>query len=148
MCDVVRLRIQVVSYEQRQAAESLYRDANSLLYADNKPDEEAIDRVVHKLNIECVPSFPVFVWRQFLLTKCPLLLLLLVSRRQYIIVCGMEFYIALRARISQDKRNKFSRKRLNEDEGDITYINERNRVFNKKVRSVFILILNYSVYVF
>ena len=33
----------------------------------------------------------------------------------------------------QDKRNKFSRKRLNEDEGDITYINERNRVFNKKV---------------
>jgi len=34
---------------------------------------------------------------------------------------------------SQDKKNKFSRKRLNEDEGDITYINERNRVFNKKI---------------
>ena len=41
---------------------------------------------------------------------------------------------------SQDKKNKFSRKRLNEDEGDITYINERNRVFNKKV-SPFIFIL-------
>jgi hypothetical protein len=36
--------------------------------------------------------------------------------------------------ISLDKRSKFSRKRANEDEGDITYINERNRVFNKKVR--------------
>lgn len=32
-----------------------------------------------------------------------------------------------------DKRSKFSRKRANEGEGDITYINERNRVFNKKV---------------
>lgn len=35
---------------------------------------------------------------------------------------------------SIDKKGKFSRKRLNEDQGDITYINERNRVFNKKVR--------------
>ena len=35
---------------------------------------------------------------------------------------------------SVDKKRKFSRKRANEDEGDITYINERNRVFNKKVR--------------
>jgi len=76
---------QVVSYEQQRAAETLYRDANTLLYADNKPTEEAIDRVIGKLNID------------------------------------------------QDKRNKFSRKRLNEDEGDITYINERNRVFNKKI---------------
>jgi len=32
-----------------------------------------------------------------------------------------------------DKKRKFSRKRANEDEGDITYINERNRIFNKKV---------------
>lgn len=36
---------------------------------------------------------------------------------------------------SFDKKSKFSRKRANEDEGDVTYINERNRVFNKKVRS-------------
>ncbi|THG96895.1 hypothetical protein EW145_g7699 [Phellinidium pouzarii] len=75
----------VVSYEQQRAAESLYRDANTLLYADDKPSEDAIDRVIGKLNLD------------------------------------------------QDKRNKFSRKRLNEDEGDITYINERNRVFNKKI---------------
>jgi hypothetical protein len=34
------------------AAEALYRDANSLNYADNKPSEEAIDRVVSKLNQE------------------------------------------------------------------------------------------------
>jgi pre-mRNA-splicing factor SYF2 len=40
---------------------------------------------------------------------------------------------------SIDKKGKFSRKRHNEDEGDITYINERNRVFNKKVRIFFSL---------
>ena len=42
------------SVQQRLAAESLYRDANSLLYADNKPSEEAIDRVVGKINAEYV----------------------------------------------------------------------------------------------
>ncbi|KAG1803878.1 SYF2-domain-containing protein [Suillus plorans] len=75
----------VPSSEQRMAAESFYRDANTLLYADNKPTEDAIDRVVSKINKDI------------------------------------------------DKKGKFSRKRLNEDEGDITYINERNRVFNKKI---------------
>lgn len=77
---------QVVSSVQQQlAAESLYRDANTLLYADNKPSEDAIDKVVEKMNQDI------------------------------------------------DKKKKFSRKRHNEDEGDITYINERNRVFNKKI---------------
>ncbi|EGO01247.1 hypothetical protein SERLA73DRAFT_179382 [Serpula lacrymans var. lacrymans S7.3] len=75
----------VPSDQQRIAAESFYRDANTLLYADNKPTEDAIDRVVGKINRDI------------------------------------------------DKKGKFSRKRLNEEEGDITYINERNRVFNKKI---------------
>jgi len=75
----------VPSAEQRRAAESFYRDANTLLHADNKPTEDAIDRVVAKMNRDI------------------------------------------------DKKGKFSRKRLDEDEGDITYINERNRVFNKKI---------------
>ncbi|KAF7789993.1 hypothetical protein EIP86_000941 [Pleurotus ostreatoroseus] len=74
------------SVQQQLAAESLYRDANTLLYADNKPSEEAIDRVVAKINRDV------------------------------------------------DKKKRFSRKR-NDDDGDITYINERNRVFNKKVRA-------------
>ncbi|KAH7105862.1 SYF2-domain-containing protein [Auriculariales sp. MPI-PUGE-AT-0066] len=65
--------------------ELLYRDANSMIYADNKPTEEALD---------------------------------LVSS-----------YLA-----DQDsKRRKFSRKRTNEDQDHVTYINERNRVFNKKI---------------
>lgn len=42
------------SQQQQLAAESLYRDANSLLYADNKPSEDAIDRVVSKMNKEYV----------------------------------------------------------------------------------------------
>jgi hypothetical protein len=36
---------------------------------------------------------------------------------------------------SIDKRRKFSRKRPNEDTGDVTYINEKNRIFNKKVEA-------------
>jgi hypothetical protein len=34
---------------------------------------------------------------------------------------------------SLDKRQKRSRKRENEDQGDITWINEKNRMFNKKL---------------
>ncbi|KAF8513561.1 SYF2 splicing factor-domain-containing protein [Hysterangium stoloniferum] len=83
--DIDQLQVATVSVEQQLAAEHLYRDANSLLYADNKPSEEAIDRVVSKLNLDL------------------------------------------------DKRGKRSRKRLNEDDSDLTYINERNRVFNRKI---------------
>ncbi|KAH9077759.1 SYF2-domain-containing protein [Lactarius deliciosus] len=74
-----------LSILKQLASESLYRDANSLLYADNKPSDEAIDRVIGKINQDI------------------------------------------------DKRRKFSRKRPNEDSGDVTYINEKNRIFNKKI---------------
>lgn len=40
--------------QQRLASESLYRDANTLLYADNKPSEEVIDRLIGKINKEYV----------------------------------------------------------------------------------------------
>ncbi|GAA5888207.1 hypothetical protein JCM6882_000320 [Rhodosporidiobolus microsporus] len=63
----------------------LYRDANSFVYADHKPTEDQIDRVIGKLNSDL------------------------------------------------DKRQKRSRKRENEDEGDITWINEKNRMFNRKL---------------
>jgi pre-mRNA-splicing factor SYF2 len=48
--------VQVVptSHEQQLAAENLYRDANTLMYGDSKPSEDAIDRVVEKINKECV----------------------------------------------------------------------------------------------
>lgn len=36
------------------ASEDLYRDANSFVYADHKPSDDAIDRVIGKINIECV----------------------------------------------------------------------------------------------
>ncbi len=42
------------SVVQRLANEDLYRDANSLIYADNKPSEEVIDKLVEKLNKEYV----------------------------------------------------------------------------------------------
>jgi len=78
-------QVMTVTQQQRMAAENLYRDANTLIYGDNNPSEDAIDRVVSKINKDI------------------------------------------------DKKGKFSRKRVNEDDGDITYINERNRVFNKKI---------------
>jgi len=42
------------SQEQQLAAENLYRNANTLIYGDNKPSEEAIDKVVSKINQEWV----------------------------------------------------------------------------------------------
>jgi pre-mRNA-splicing factor SYF2 len=44
--------------EQQLARDALYRDANTLLYGDNKPTEDAIDRVVSKLNQECAVFGP------------------------------------------------------------------------------------------
>ena len=90
------------AHQQQLAADSLYRDANSLLYADNKPSDEAIDRVIGKINQEYVVG--ILPWS------------LLIDHFKSI-----------------DKRRKFSRKRPNEDTGDVTYINEKNRIFNKKV---------------
>lgn len=77
------------------------------MYGDNKPSEDAIDRMVSKINKEYVLSNLVLIWT--------------VSN-----------FLELES-FSIDKKGKFSRKRPNEDEGDITYINEHNRVFNKKV---------------
>jgi len=71
-----------------RAEEMLYRDANSFVYADHKPTDDAIDRVVQHINLDI------------------------------------------------DKRNKRSRTRK-EDDGDITYINDKNKVFNKKLERYF-----------
>lgn len=40
------------SVSQQRAAEDLYRGANSFAYADHKPSDDAIDRLVGKLNSE------------------------------------------------------------------------------------------------
>jgi pre-mRNA-splicing factor SYF2 len=45
------------SSEVARAGELLYRDANSFIYADHKPSEDAIDKVVEKLNVEYVTLF-------------------------------------------------------------------------------------------
>lgn len=36
------------------ASEDLYRDANTFVYADHKPTDDAIDRVIGKINMEFV----------------------------------------------------------------------------------------------
>ena len=94
----------VTSEQQRMAAENLYRDANTLIYGNNKPSEDAIDRVVSKINEECVYlSFTALTCSD---TGCSIL--------------------------SIGKKGKFLRKRLNGEEGDITYIDEHSRVFSKE----------------
>jgi hypothetical protein len=42
------------SAEVAKASEMLYRDANSFVYADHTPSEDAIDKVIHKMNAEWV----------------------------------------------------------------------------------------------
>lgn len=42
--------------EQQLAHDNLYRDANTLMYGDSKPSEDAIDRVVSKINKEYIMS--------------------------------------------------------------------------------------------
>lgn len=96
--------------EMQAADDDLYRDANSFVYADHNPSEDAIDRVVGKLNLECVPFSLVL---RSLLAK-----ILLVD--------------AFMAR-SFAKREKFSRERKNAVEGDVTYINDKNKKYNEKV---------------
>ena len=81
--------VQSTSAEVTRANEMLYRDANSFVYADHKPSEEQVDKLIHKMNMDA------------------------------------------------DKRNKFSRKRKNEGHQDVTYINEKNRQFNKKLERYF-----------
>jgi pre-mRNA-splicing factor SYF2 len=44
--------LSLASHESQLAAADLYRDANTLVYGDSKPSEEAIDRVVSKVNKE------------------------------------------------------------------------------------------------
>nr|ODN85554.1 pre-mRNA-splicing factor SYF2 [Cryptococcus depauperatus CBS 7841] len=72
------------------ASEDLYRGADTLAYGDNKPSEEAIDRVISKINKECVSS------------------------------------------IGKKKREK-----KDDDNEEVNYINERNKVFNKKISRYF-----------
>nr|ODN90358.1 pre-mRNA-splicing factor SYF2 [Cryptococcus depauperatus CBS 7855] len=68
------------------ASEDLYRGADTLAYGDNKPSEEAIDRVISKINKD----------------------------------------------IGKKKREK-----KDDDNEEVNYINERNKVFNKKISRYF-----------
>lgn len=60
-----------VSAAQLLAAEDLYRDGNSLAYGDSKPTDDAIDRVVSKLNDECVAFSITYSLMTPLLTLTP-----------------------------------------------------------------------------
>lgn len=80
------------------AAEDLYRGADTLAYGDSKPSEDAVDRVVSKINKEWVEIGSLLI-----------------------------FSLAGTGR----KRNK------QDQDTDVTYINKRNKVFNKKVSRYF-----------
>ncbi|GAA94430.1 uncharacterized protein L969DRAFT_97364 [Mixia osmundae IAM 14324] len=70
---------------QKAAAELLYRDANSFVYADHKPTEDAIDTVISKMNLD------------------------------------------------MHKRKTRSRRRAEDEDAAVTYINDKNKVYNKKL---------------
>lgn len=52
------------------AAADLYRDANSFVYADHKPSEDAIDRVIGKINMEYVKALFASSWSSERPTDC------------------------------------------------------------------------------
>jgi pre-mRNA-splicing factor SYF2 len=83
------------------AAEDLYRTADTLSYGDNKPSEDAIDRVSSKINQEYVSA-------------------LIIKRAELTSSLG-----------------KKKRKAKDDSNEPVTYINERNKVFNKKVARYF-----------
>ena len=86
------------------AAEDLYRGADTLSYGDNKPSEEAIDRLTSKINQKYVPS-----WHPLLSDP---------NKTQVLTNLSM---------------GKKKRKEKDDSDEPVTYINERNKVFNKKV---------------
>lgn len=89
--------------------ETLYADGNNLSFAEHKPSEEAVDQVIERLNKEYVSPRPL---------RC---------------TCTPMLTPSLSLFRSAHTRRTFSRKRANEDEGDVTYINDANKVFNKKI---------------
>lgn len=87
-----------------------YRDANSMAYAnlDNRPDAEAVDRLVQSVNEE------------------------LVFRRRRSFGLGFaDFFRSIAG------RSKFSRRRTQRDDDDVNFINDRNKRFNKKISRAF-----------
>ena len=53
------------------ASEDLYRGADTLAYGDNKPSEDAIDRVIGKINKECVLLPSPFLFSHLLPIRSP-----------------------------------------------------------------------------
>lgn len=90
------------------AAEDLYRGADTLAYGDSKPSEDAIDRVVGKINKEYVGLFLVPI-----------------------------FLIRWEVMADWGSMDKGKRKKKVEEDGEVTYINDRNKVFNKKIGRYF-----------
>jgi len=80
------------------ASEDLYRGANTLSYGDSKPSEDAVDRVVGKINKEWV-----------------------IPLKKGNIEADL------------DSMSKGKRKKAEDEDEPVTYINDRNKVFNKKV---------------
>lgn len=93
--------------------DSFYRDRDSLAFAnvDSKPDEEGVARLAADVEKQYVFE----IW----------------SCRKNLVFLTIMCFLFPTARI--ETRKKFSRRRTFREDAEITYINEENEVFNKKI---------------
>lgn len=104
-----------------------YRDANSMAYAnlDNKPDADGVERMVAAVKDKWVVDA---LWSD----GCVVLALFQDSTNLIIYAFALSSLFIAPSNHRIAARSTFSRRRTREDD-DVTYINDRNMRFNKKV---------------
>lgn len=107
------------SYEaaREKLGPAFYGDRNTILHGLHEDKKEAVDRLVEDVEKQC----GIFIFKIWFHYSRPILL----------ISCDFTFFFFFLYRIA--KREKYSRRRMHNDDADIDYINERNAKFNQKL---------------
>lgn len=109
-------------------AEDLYRSSETMSYGDHKPSDDAVDRVMSKINKEWVPT------RGACGAASQIFLLCLGRGRSGTIE---PLQLSTGIQLTNSVTNRRRKKDSDDESGDVTYINKRNKVFNKKVARYF-----------
>ena len=96
---------------REKMGEAFYGERNTILHGLHKDTKEGIDRMVEDLEKQWVEK-QLFFLNLFML---------------------FNFFNTLPFDFRISKREKYSRRRMHNDDADIDYINERNMKFNKKL---------------
>lgn len=98
-------------------------------YGDHKPSDDAVDRVMSKINKEWVLTHG---------ARCAISSILLFVLGEGAIAGAVpKACEALGFKLTSSVTNRRRKKDSDDESGDVTYINKRNKVFNKKVARYF-----------